>query len=195
MSRWREFHSIGPQTRQARSACRPRVSKPFLPRLADRDLQTQRRRSTGLLTNTFTAIINGHKQSRIDELLPWNFRLQWDSPAATMRLDKPSTKTKADFSILRRRIWWQARDICAIARSKPEGLFHPVDFYPWRFVFLQDYDAGDIVTPCARSPKSLHHRAMNKQVATKVDAIWFSRSRRVSIGITPFCIGEIPCRR
>lgn len=25
------------------------------------------------LTNTLTAIVNGHKQSRIDELLPWNF--------------------------------------------------------------------------------------------------------------------------
>lgn len=27
----------------------------------------------GFLTRTLTAIINGHKQSRIDELLPWNY--------------------------------------------------------------------------------------------------------------------------
>lgn len=26
------------------------------------------------LTSTLTAIVNGHKQSRIDELLPWNHR-------------------------------------------------------------------------------------------------------------------------
>lgn len=25
------------------------------------------------LTSTLTAIVNGHKQSRINELLPWNF--------------------------------------------------------------------------------------------------------------------------
>lgn len=25
------------------------------------------------LTATLTAIVNGHKQSRIDELLPWNY--------------------------------------------------------------------------------------------------------------------------
>ena len=26
----------------------------------------------GYLTSTLTAIVNGHKQSRIEELLPWN---------------------------------------------------------------------------------------------------------------------------
>ncbi|WP_352704721.1 transposase domain-containing protein [Mesorhizobium sp. M0598] len=26
------------------------------------------------LTNTLTAIVNGHKQSRIDELLPWAYK-------------------------------------------------------------------------------------------------------------------------
>ena len=74
------------------------------------------------------------------------FGLKSDSPAATMRLAQPPTKTKDDF-FLRHRIGWQARDTRAIARSKPEGLFHPVDFNPWRLVFLQDYDARAIVTP------------------------------------------------
>jgi len=27
----------------------------------------------GYLTKTLTAIVNGHKQSRINELLPWNY--------------------------------------------------------------------------------------------------------------------------
>ena len=30
-------------------------------------------RTQGYLTSTLTAIVNGHKQSRIDELLPWNY--------------------------------------------------------------------------------------------------------------------------
>ena len=29
--------------------------------------------SQGQLTDTLTAIINGHKQSQIDDLLPWNY--------------------------------------------------------------------------------------------------------------------------
>jgi hypothetical protein len=98
------------------------------------------------LTATLTAIVKGHKQSRIGELYRGIFGLKWDSPAATMRLDQPPTKTKDDF-FLQRRIGWQARDTRAIARSKPKGLFHPVDFNPWRFVFLQDYDARAIVSP------------------------------------------------
>ena len=28
------------------------------------------------LTNTLTAIVNGHKQALVSELLPWNFYLQ-----------------------------------------------------------------------------------------------------------------------
>lgn len=28
------------------------------------------------LTNTLTAIVNGHKQALVSELLPWNFNLQ-----------------------------------------------------------------------------------------------------------------------
>ncbi len=34
------------------------------------------------LTATLTAIVNGHKQSRIDELLPWNFKIAINKPAA-----------------------------------------------------------------------------------------------------------------
>nr|WP_037094219.1 transposase domain-containing protein [Rhizobium leguminosarum] len=29
--------------------------------------------SLAYLTATLTAIVNGHKQSRVNELLPWNF--------------------------------------------------------------------------------------------------------------------------
>lgn len=28
---------------------------------------------SGYLTGTLTAVVNGHKQSRIDKLLPWNY--------------------------------------------------------------------------------------------------------------------------
>lgn len=99
-----------------------------------------------------------------------------------------------DGSFSRRRMGWQAGDICAIAGSKPEGLFYSLDFDPWRFIFLQDYDVRGFVTPGARFSKGFHRRAIDKQVATKVDAIWFARIRRVSIGITPFCIGEVSRR-
>jgi transposase len=34
------------------------------------------------LTSTLTAIVNGHKQSRIDELLPWSFAVNLDRDAA-----------------------------------------------------------------------------------------------------------------
>ena len=46
-------------------------------RFADRNLQDQRHRTLRLLAYlkaTLTAIANGHAQSRIDDLLPWNFK-------------------------------------------------------------------------------------------------------------------------
>ncbi|NTG34791.1 transposase domain-containing protein [Agrobacterium rhizogenes] len=30
----------------------------------------------GYLTTVLTAIVNGHKQGRIDELLPWNYPVE-----------------------------------------------------------------------------------------------------------------------
>ena len=42
-------------------------------RLADRDLQAQRRRSARLPDDVITKIVNGHPNSRIDELLPWAY--------------------------------------------------------------------------------------------------------------------------
>jgi len=36
------------------------------------------------LTDTLTAIVNGHKQSRIDELLPWGCRDQSYAPKTSV---------------------------------------------------------------------------------------------------------------
>ena len=45
-------------------------------RIADRKLQTQCHHPQAYLADVITKIVNGHPNSRIDELLPWAYSTQ-----------------------------------------------------------------------------------------------------------------------
>jgi transposase len=53
------------------------------------------------LANTLTAIINGHKQSQINDLLPWNYVKYWDRRTAYDQSHPGSNRAEGEHALAR----------------------------------------------------------------------------------------------